>query len=105
MCRKCPSYGNGALAPASERLGSVILYDLICDKDHDFEVWFRDSDTCAAQLAAKAVPCPTCGSSKVSKALMAPNVSAKSAGRGKPRRVAASGPHADQGSHGDGGGR
>ena len=77
------------MALAGERLSNVILYDLICDKDHDFEVWFRDSDTCAAQLAAKEVPCPTCGSSKVSKALMAPNVTGKSAGKEIPADASA----------------
>lgn len=55
----------------------MILYDLICHKDHSFEVWFRDADTCKQQLAAKEMRCPTCGSKKVSKALMAPNVSRK----------------------------
>jgi hypothetical protein len=53
----------------------VILYDLICNKDHEFEVWFRDAAACEEQLATGAVPCPTCGSSMVDKALMAPNVS------------------------------
>jgi len=55
----------------------VILYDLICHKDHSFEVWFRDATTCKEQLAAKEVRCPICGSKKVSKALMAPNVASK----------------------------
>lgn len=55
----------------------MILYDLVCHKDHGFEVWFRDATACSEQLAAKAVRCPTCGSKKVSKALMAPNVASK----------------------------
>lgn len=55
----------------------MILYDLICHKDHSFEAWFRDADTCSAQLAAKGVRCPVCSSKKVSKALMAPNVASK----------------------------
>ena len=63
---------------------AVILYDLICNKDHVFEVWFRDAAACEEQLATGAVPCPTCGSSMVDKALMAPNVSkAKAPAEGK----------------------
>jgi hypothetical protein len=53
----------------------MILYDLRCPKGHTFEAWFRDSGTYEAQAAAGEVPCPTCGSTKVEKALMAPNVS------------------------------
>ena len=68
----------------------MILYDLVCQKDHAFEVWFRDAATCSAQLAAKEVRCPTCGSKKVSKALMAPNIASKqrdeAPARGAPAR-------------------
>ena len=56
-------------------MNAVILYDLICDKDHVFEVWFRDAAACEEQLATGAALCPTCGSSMVDKALMAPNIS------------------------------
>jgi hypothetical protein len=53
----------------------MILYDLRCEKGHTFEAWFRDSRTYEAQVAAGEVPCPTCGATRVEKALMAPNVS------------------------------
>lgn len=52
----------------------MILYDLRCRKGHVFEAWFRDSGTYEAQVSAGEVPCPTCGTAKVEKALMAPNV-------------------------------
>jgi len=53
----------------------MIVFDLICEEEHLFEVWFRDSETCAQQIAAGEVPCPTCGTTKVQKALMAPSLS------------------------------
>ncbi len=52
----------------------MIVYDLKCAKGHGFEAWFRDSATCDAQVAAGDVPCPVCGSAKVEKAIMAPNL-------------------------------
>ncbi|MBK1663636.1 hypothetical protein CKO38_09945 [Rhodospirillum rubrum] len=52
----------------------MIRYTLICDNDHEFDGWFRDSATCGTQLAAGDVRCPVCGSWSVGKALMAPNV-------------------------------
>ncbi len=53
----------------------MILYDLKCRKDHVFETWFRDSAAYEEQVAAGAIACPTCGSRKVEKALMAPRLS------------------------------
>ncbi len=52
----------------------MILYDLKCRKDHVFETWFRDSAAYEEQVAAGAIACPTCGSRKVEKALMAPRL-------------------------------
>lgn len=52
----------------------MIRYTLRCAFDHEFEGWFRDSATCDTQLAGGAVPCPYCGSTQVSKALMTPSV-------------------------------
>lgn len=52
----------------------MIVFDLRCEKDHLFEVWFRDSATCDQQLGAGEVPCPACGATKVEKALMAPGL-------------------------------
>ncbi len=52
----------------------MILYDLKCRKDHVFETWFRDSAAYEEQVAASAISCPTCGSRKVEKALMAPRL-------------------------------
>jgi hypothetical protein len=52
----------------------MIVYDLRCPEDHQFEAWFRDSAAYEAQVQAGDVMCPTCGSDKVQKALMAPNL-------------------------------
>ncbi len=53
----------------------MILYDLKCPKDHVFETWFRDSASYDEQVEAGAIACPTCGSRKIEKALMAPRLS------------------------------
>ena len=56
----------------------MIRYDLMCDKEHEFDSWFRDSAAFDDQSAAGEVTCPVCGSAKVSKRLMTPGVPAKS---------------------------
>jgi len=55
----------------------MIVFDLKCRKDHVFEAWFPDSASFTEQVAGGKVLCPVCGSKKVAKALMAPNVVAK----------------------------
>jgi hypothetical protein len=52
----------------------MIVFDLKCRKEHVFEAWFPDSASFSEQAAAGKVLCPVCGSRKVAKALMAPNV-------------------------------
>lgn len=56
----------------------MIRYDLICDKGHEFDGWFRDSTTYDKQARRGFVSCSVCGSSKVEKQLMAPGIPAKS---------------------------
>ena len=53
----------------------MIRFSLTCDKDHEFEAWFRSNDDFDRQARRGLVECPSCGSSKVHKALMAPAVS------------------------------
>jgi hypothetical protein len=55
----------------------MILFDLRCDGGHDFEAWFRDGAAYDQQAEAGAVSCTICGSTKVSKALMAPAVATR----------------------------
>lgn len=52
----------------------MITYTLICDKDHEFAEQFDNFEDCQAQLKAKTLACPTCGSKKLAKGLSAPNV-------------------------------
>lgn len=60
----------------SARGSSVLIrFSLICDHDHEFEAWFRSNDDFDRQQKRGFVECPTCGSKKVGKALMAPAVS------------------------------
>jgi len=53
----------------------MIKYNLICRHEHDFEAWFSSSSDYEVQRKKRLVQCPHCGSSKVEKAIMAPNVS------------------------------
>ena len=53
----------------------MIKYNLICRHEHDFEAWFSNSADYDAQREKRQVQCPHCGSTKVEKAIMAPNVS------------------------------
>ncbi|SDU37679.1 DUF1178 family protein [Stappia sp. ES.058] len=53
----------------------MIRYQLRCTDGHGFEAWFRGSDDFEAQKARDLVSCPSCGSTRVEKALMAPAVS------------------------------
>ena len=59
----------------------MIVFQLKCRQDHEFEAWFRDGATCEAQVAAGEVACPQCGAAEVAKAPMAPRL-VKSRGDG-----------------------
>ena len=43
----------------------MILYDLVCRKDHAFEAWFHSAPVFAAQRASGDIACPVCGSSEI----------------------------------------
>jgi hypothetical protein len=62
----------------------MIRYSLRCEKDHSFESWFQSSAAYDAQVRRKLVACPVCGSAKVEKAIMAPQIVSK-----KGREIAA----------------
>jgi hypothetical protein len=63
----------------------MIRYDLVCDKEHAFDGWFRNSEAYDAQAAAGQVVCPVCGSTTVVKQLMTPGIPAKSNQRAEGR--------------------
>lgn len=52
----------------------MISLALSCDKDHLFDSWFQSSTAFEELRAAGHVQCPTCGSSQISRALMAPRI-------------------------------
>lgn len=58
----------------------MIKFSLCCKNDHDFEAWFASNDEFDRLQAGKLVDCPTCGSTDVNKALMAPAVSKRRVG-------------------------
>lgn len=57
----------------------MILYKLICENEHEFEGWFQSSAAYDKLAEKKQVDCPDCGTTKVAKAIMAPNVATKGA--------------------------
>ena len=52
----------------------MIRYALHCDLSHAFEAWFGSSADYDEQAARGLVECPVCGSTSVSKQIMAPAV-------------------------------
>ena len=52
----------------------MIRYNLRCEKGHAFESWFQSSSAYESQEKRKLVNCPSCGSSKVERAIMAPQI-------------------------------
>ena len=56
----------------------MIKFTLKCRKGHEFEAWFASSAEYERQLGAGLVACAFCGDGAVDKALMTPNLSAKS---------------------------
>ena len=77
----------------------MIRYRLTCPDAHEFEAWFSSSAAYDAQAKAGHVTCPECGSNKVEKTLMAPNVATsrkKEATREKVKAAASPRPVASQ---------
>lgn len=56
----------------------MIVFDLKCARAHVFEAWFGSSTDYDEQRARGLVECPICGDGAIEKAVMAPNVAAKS---------------------------
>ena len=44
----------------------MIIYDLQCEKHHNFEGWFNDSAAFEKQKTKRLVTCPICGSTDIS---------------------------------------
>ena len=56
----------------------MIKFDLKCINDHIFEASFDDSSSFENQRKKKLIQCPYCNNSKISKSIMAPNITSKS---------------------------
>jgi hypothetical protein len=52
----------------------MIHYHLRCERGHAFESWFQSSSAYEAQEKRELVNCPICGSAKVERAIMAPQI-------------------------------
>ena len=52
----------------------MIRYTLVCNRHHEFDSWFANSAAYDKQAKRGLVTCPTCGSTKVEKALMTPRL-------------------------------
>jgi hypothetical protein len=66
----------------------MIQFALKCASGHEFESWFKSGEGFEALVRAGHVSCPSCGSTEVGKALMAPRV--------RPARKAAAAPAAER---------
>jgi hypothetical protein len=55
----------------------MIRYNLRCERGHVFESWFQSSAAYETQEKRKLVNCPSCGTAKVERAIMAPQIVGK----------------------------
>ena len=55
----------------------MIRYSLRCERGHTFESWFQSSSAYESQEKRKLVSCPSCGSVKVERGIMAPQIVSK----------------------------
>lgn len=55
----------------------MIKYRLICENKHEFDGWFPSGEEFDNQNMAGMISCPTCETTLIGKAVMAPNISTK----------------------------
>jgi hypothetical protein len=72
----------------------MIRYNLRCDGGHAFESWFQSSSAYESQEKRELVSCPACGSVKVERAIMAPQIVSKKRGDAAAPSPAAAPPEA-----------
>ena len=56
----------------------MVIFDLICDSQHEFEGWFKNSDELVSQQKNGMLICPVCESGEVHKKIAAPKLGKKS---------------------------
>ena len=52
----------------------MINYTLKCDQNHTFDSWFKSAEAFEMLVKKSLVVCSECGSTKITKAIMAPSV-------------------------------
>src|SRR5436309_15017002 len=67
----------------------MIRYSLRCERGHAFESWFQRSTAYESQEKRKLVSCPSCGSVKVERAVMAQQIVSKKGREVAPPEAAA----------------
>jgi hypothetical protein len=71
----------------------MIVYDLECRSGHQFEAWFSNAGAYESLKKAGHVACAICGSTKVDKALNAPNITPSKGKSALAKKPAADQPH------------
>ena len=56
----------------------MVVYDLICDAQHEFEGWFKNAEDLVSQQEKGLLSCPVCDSLEVIKKVAAPKLTRKS---------------------------
>ena len=65
----------------------MINYTLKCDKNHTFDSWFKSAEAFEMLVKKSMVVCSECGSTKITKAIMAPSVSTSRKKDNKPSEL------------------
>ena len=65
----------------------MINYTLKCDQNHTFDSWFKSAEAFEMLVKKSMVVCSECGSTKITKAIMAPNVSTSRKKDNKPSEL------------------
>jgi len=75
----------------------MIRFTLKCEDGHGFESWFASSDAFDRLISENRVNCPSCGSTAVEKAMMAPPVRPARNTSNAPKQMQADGDNAPSG--------
>ena len=65
----------------------MINYTLKCDQNHTFDSWFKSAEAFEMLVKKSMVVCSECGSTKITKAIMAPSVSTSRKKDKKPQEL------------------
>ena len=65
----------------------MINYTLKCDQNHTFDSWFKSAEAFEMLVKKSMVVCLECGSTKITKAIMAPSVSTSRKKDNKPSEL------------------